>query len=131
MDQLALKHRGQQLSLVDRDPRGRTGARVQQVGDDARIIGVPVPVRNVRMHSRTFFYPGTAGQLVMVTKIAELHDVIDAHRRIAVVVVVTLPDRAERIDRGHPIVPKVPTQRLQFAAVQVTAKYHSLLIGLD
>src|SRR5207302_5225783 len=49
---------------------------------------------------------------------------------IAVVVVVALPDRAERIDRQLPVVAKVPTERLDAAAVEIAAKSHALLIRL-
>jgi len=43
-----------------------------------------------------------------VAVVAELHDVVDAHAFVAVVVVVGLPHRAERIHGDLPVVAEVP-----------------------
>ena len=69
------------------------------------------------------------GDLVPVAVVAELHDVVDAHALVTVVVVVALPDRAEGIDRDLPVVAEVPAERLDAGAVELAAEHHAILVG--
>ena len=91
---------------------------------------MPMPFGNVLAHAGSGRVPAGAGHFVFVAVVAELHHVVDPHAFVAVVVVVRLPERAEGIDRDHPVVAKIPAQRFEFAAVQVAAKDHAFLVRL-
>ena len=69
--------------------------------------------------------PSRASYFVGITVVAELHDIIDAHTAIAIVVIVGLPKRAERIHGDLVIVTEVPRQRFHIATIHVAAESHS------
>ena len=129
VDQLAVEDFGQEVALVNADAGRRASAGLQQVGHDTGIVEVPVPVRDLLLDVRPRGGPTGAGDLVLEAVVAELHDVVDAHAFVTVVVVVALPDRAERIDRELPVVAEVPAKRLDVGAVELTAEHHAILVG--
>ena len=88
VDHLATIAVGKQRALVDTDPGGRSLSRLQQVGDDTRIVQVPVPPGNLGLDGRPRLAPGGPGEFVLVAVVAELHHVIDARALVAIVVVV-------------------------------------------
>ena len=97
MDHLVAKWFGEKFSLVNENPGGRTGAGVQQIGHNTRIILVPF-VKNLLLLARAFGLcrapggrPGRATHFIRVTEVAVFHHVIDANAHVAVVVVVRLP----------------------------------------
>src|ERR1051325_756147 len=63
--------------------------------------------------------PARAGDLIREPVVAELHHKIDAHAAVPVVVIVRLPERAERIDGDLVIVAKIPAERLDVGAIEV------------
>src|SRR5688572_18009697 len=104
MDDLPLENLRQKIAFIDQNATGRTGASVQKVWDNARIILVPVKtpffvVRKLLLRVGLFpcLAPARTRDLVLITEIAEFHYIIDPHPAIAIVVVVRLPERAEGV----------------------------------
>ena len=95
MDDLVPKDFRQQPAFVNANTGGRARAGLQQVWHNARIVEVPVAFRDFGVHAGSRRLPAGTGQLVFVAVVAELHDEIDAHAAVAVVIVVALPQRAE------------------------------------
>ena len=69
------------------------------------LVPVRLPAEGMCADSRR--PPALASQLVEVAVVSTVQDVVQAHREIAVVVVVRLPDAAEGIDRGLVVVAEV------------------------
>src|SRR5690349_18502105 len=74
-------------------------------------------------------WPASARHFIAVAVVPKFHDVIDPHAAIAIVVIVALPQRSERIDRHLVIVSKIPRESFQFASVGVTSEDHAHSIG--
>ena len=91
---------------------------------------MPMARGYVGRHPNPFRLPAGSGQFIPVTVVAELHHGIDADSSIAIIVVVRLPDAAERIDGDHPVIAKVPRQSFELAEVGIAAKDHALLVRL-
>ena len=85
--------------------------------------------RNFAFPVEAWGLPAGPGHFVGVAVVAELHDVVDAHAFVAVVVVVGLPQGAEAIDGDFPVVAEVPGEHLHIAAIKLAAEDHALLIG--
>src|SRR5690606_1229667 len=79
---------------------------------------------------RAWGLPARSGQFVLVAEVSELHDIINADSPVPIIIIVGLPDRAEGIDAGLPVVSKVPAQRLELAPIQIASEDHPLLIRL-
>ena len=130
MDHLIAKGLREQIPFVDGDPCGRTGARDEHRRNDTRVVQVPVPLRNLRFPTRALALPTGSRDLVDISVIPKLHDIIDASGSVAVVVVVRLPEGPKRIDRCLVVVAEVMAKDLHVAQVLVAAKDHPLSIRL-
>ena len=129
VDELVLEDFRQQLAFVDCNAGGRTCAGLQQVGHDSRIVEMPVTLGNLALPSRALLTPARAGQFVAVAEIAVLHHVVDADALVAVIVVVGLPNGAERIHRQFIVVAEVVSQDLDPREVLVQSECEALPIG--
>ena len=127
MNHLPLKLLGQQFSFVDDHARWRTGSGLKQVGYTAGVVEVPVAFRDFGFEVGSVRLPARAGQLVGVTVVTSLHDVVDPNAFVPVVVVVRLPHGAVRVDGHFVVVAKVLTQQFHVLTVGVAAEHHSLL----
>ena len=88
---------------------------------------MPVPERDFVFQRDAIASPAGAGQFIAVAIIAVLHDKVDSRTFVSVVIIVALPKRAERIDRGLPIVPKVVRQDFKVRSVHIAAKWHATI----
>ena len=134
MDDLICEWHAEQRAFVYEDAGGRTRAGLQKIWHDAGIVQVPVPLRDFRFEVRALRLPARAGLLVGVAEVAVVHHVIDAHALVAVVVVVALPHRAERIHGDLVVVAEVVPERLDIARhalfqINVAAEHHALPVG--
>ena len=121
---------GEERPLVDADPGRRSRAGLKEVGDDTGIVQVPMALRYFGLEIRPRHLPACSGALVDVAVVAPLHDEVDPHPLIAVVVVVALPERAVGIDRDFVVVAEVVAENLEVAAVGIAAEHHPLPVGL-
>lgn len=93
VNHLVMETGGQQSPFVDQNAARRTGAGLQQVGNDARVIKVPMAKRDLRFRVDPVRLPIRAGQFVPVAIIPVLHHEIDPGPAVAIVVIVALPQR--------------------------------------
>ena len=91
---------------------------------------MPVATGDLRFEVGARHLPPLAVSLVHITVVAILHDPVDPHAAVAVVVVVALPQRAKRIDRYFVIVAEVVAEHLEVTPVGAAAKRHSLTVWL-
>ena len=84
--------------------------------------------RDSLFHVGTLGTPCSSSKLILVAVIAVLHHVIDAHPAVAIIIIVALPQRTKAVDGDHPVVAKVPAQRLHLTAIKFAAKHHPFLI---
>ena len=117
----------QQPPLVGGHSGWRPGSRDQQVRDDSRIVLVPVPLRHLRVHSGALGLVSRSGQLVAIPVVPPFDDVVQAAGVASVVIVVRLPQAAQRIDGDLVVVAEVVSEDFQFAAVRVASKHHPTL----
>ena len=82
------------------------------------------------LHVGALVAPATAGDFAAKTVVPILHHIIDTHSTITIIIVIALPKGAKAVDGHHPVVAKVPTERFQSAAVEITAKHHALLVRI-
>jgi hypothetical protein len=115
VDHLAAEDFGEQVAFVDAEAGGGTGAGLEEVGDDARIVEMPMALGNVILLVGATRAPAGAGHFVGVAVVAELHHEVDADALIAVVVVVRLPEGAEGIDGDLVVVAEVPADGVDAA----------------
>ena len=130
MDDLVLESCRQQMAFVHRDTRGRSRAGLNQVGNNAGIIQVPMSFPDFLPHANAFCLPIVTGLFILVSIVPVLHHKVDSRSPVSIIVVVGLPHRAERINRDFPVVSEIPTQCFNIAAIKVAAKHHSLLVWL-
>ena len=132
MDDLILKLSAEARAFVDEDTRGGAGAGDDEVRDDAGVILAPVTTGNFGLNIDPLSVPASAGHFIGVAVVAVLHHEVDAHAAIAVVVVITLEDVAERI-RGHfVVIAEIISEHLevaQFTVSVVGPEGHPLLVG--
>ena len=114
----------QQAPFIDADAAGRAAAGHQQVGHDARIVLMPVLLRHIGLEVRPRCSPAGTSEFVLVAIVAVLHHPVDPHALVAVVVIVALPERAERIDGDFVVVAEVVAEHLEIGAVGLATKHH-------
>ena len=90
---------------------------------------MPVALRHFGMHTGALRLVARPCQLVAISVVPTFDDVIQAAGVASVVVVVRLPQSAQRIDGDLVVVAKVVSEDLQLAAVRVAAEYHPALEG--
>ncbi len=129
VDGLAVEDAGEQIAFIDLHAGGAACAGEKHVRDDAGVVLMPVTLRDLAFPTDARDLPAFAGHFVGVAVVAELHDVVDAHAFVAVVVVVGLPQGAEAIDGDFPVVAEVPGEHLDVAAIELAAEDHALLVG--
>ena len=128
MEGLAVEDAGEEGAFIDLHAGGAARAGHEHVRDDTGVVLMPVTLRDLALDADARRLPACAGHFVGVAVVAELHDVVDAHAFVAVVVVVGLPHRAEAIDSDFPVVAEVPGEHLDLATIQFAAEDHALLI---
>ena len=101
---------GQQRAFVDDEPARRARTEPHQVGEDARQLLVEVTARILAPR------PAVRSAKPVV---APLDDVVRPRPLVPVIVVVRLPDVAERVERQLVRVPEVLREHLQAGAVRV------------
>ena len=74
--------------------------------------------------------PAAPGEFVGVAVVAELHDIVDAYALVAIVVIVRLPDCAERIYGDLVVVAEVEAERFDPTHVEVAAEHEPLPVWL-
>ena len=84
--------------------------------------------RDSLFHVGTLGTPCSSSKLILVAVITILHHIIDAHPAVTIIIIVALPQRTEAVDGDHPVITKVPAQRLHLTAIKSTAKHHPFLI---
>ena len=89
---------GQQLAFVDRNSRWRTSAGDQQIGDHTRIVLMPVATSPIASCTNAWHIPGGPRHFIPETKVAVFQNLVQADTLIAVIVIVALPNGAERIN---------------------------------
>ena len=89
---------------------------------------MPVTLRDVLLQANARGLPACAGHLIGVAVVAKLHDVVDAHSLVSVVIIVALPHGAKRVRGDLPVVAEVPGEHLHLAAIQLASEDHALLI---
>ena len=114
----------QQASLVDADPAGRAATGHEQVGHDARVVLMPVLQRDVGLEVCPRCSPAGACEFVLIAIVAVFQHPVDAHALVAIVVVVALPERAERVDGDFVVVAEVVAKHLEIRAVGLAAEDH-------
>ena len=129
VDHLIAEFFGEQVAFVDCDSGRRASARDQDIGYDAWVVEVPVSARNLGLPIGAFDLPARAVGLVRIPVVTELHHVVDACCSIAVIIVVRLPKRSERVDGNFVVVSEVMTEHFHIAQIFVASKHHSLTIG--
>ena len=131
VDHPAAKPLGQKHALVDADPGGRAAAGLQEVGHHAGVVLMPVPERDLGLQVRAARLPAGPAPLVHVAIVAIFHHEVDPHSLVAVVVVVALPERAERVHRHLVVVAEVVAEHLEVGAVGPATEDHALAVGLS
>ncbi len=106
-------------------PVGEPAPVIEQVGDDARIVLVPVLLGDGGFEIGPRRLPAGAGHLVAIAVVAVFEQIVDADGPVAVVVVVRLPQAAEGIDGQFVVVAEVVGEDLEAAAVQLATKGHA------
>ena len=89
-------------------------------------LGDPAPVlqRNLIFQVDPIGSPRRTGLFVFVPVVALLHHKINTSPAVAIIVIVALPQRAERVDRGFPVVAEVVSQHFKVGTIQITSKGH-------
>ena len=85
---------------------------------------MPVLQRHIGLEVRPRCSPAGACEFVLVAIVAVLHHPVDPHALVAVVVVVALPERAERVDGDFVVVAEVVAEHLEISAVGLATKHH-------
>ena len=130
MDRLSTIDRRKQLAFVETNSSRSSRSRLDEIRDDTRVIQVPVPQWDFCFPSSAVGLPPGTGLLVFVSVVAVFDDIVDPHSAVAVVIVVRLPQPAERVDSHFPVVTEVPGERFEVGPIEVTAKDHALLVRL-
>src|SRR5262249_23177518 len=104
VNQLIAKYLRQQLPFVNDDARWRTRAGMQQIWNDAWIVLMPF-IKNLHIFRGSFGFrllpcsgPSGSSHLVTIPVVAVLHDIIDPHATISIIVIVRLPHCPEGIN---------------------------------
>ena len=130
MDNLILETRGKQGALVNDDTGRRALSGLEEIGDNAGVIQMPVAQGNFLFDIGALVSPSLSSKFVAEAIVTELHHEVDSHRLVSVIVIVALPDGSEGIDTQFPIVAEVPSQGFHVGPIKVAAEGHALLIGL-
>ena len=131
MNYLILETLGKQGALVNDDAGRRALSGLEEVGDDTRVIQVPVAQGNFLFDISALVAPSLSGEFVAEPVVAELHHKVDSDRLVSVIVIVALPDGSEGIDTQFPVVAEVPSQGFHVGPIKVAAECHTLLVGLS
>ena len=75
--------------------------------------------------------PAGASEFVLVAVVAVLHHPVDPHALVAIVVVVALPERAERVDGDFVVVAEVVAEHLEIGAVGLATEDHPVAEGFS
>ena len=130
MDNLILETFGKKRALINDDAGRRALSGLEEIGDDAGVIQVPVAQGNFLFDIGPLVAPSLSGEFVAEAIVTELHHEVDSHRLVSVIVIVALPDGPEGVDAQFPVVAEIPPQCFHVGPIQVAAEGHSLLIGL-
>ena len=88
MNHLVMKNLRQRVAFVNTDSGWRSGTCLQNVGNDAGVIQMPMPFGNFCVHASPLGTPTSSRHLITESVIAKGHDVVDAGSLVAVVIVV-------------------------------------------
>src|SRR3954469_22869492 len=89
---------------------------------------MPVATRDLAAPADARAAPTGARHLVLVAEVAPFHHVVEPSGAVAIVVVVALPDRAERIYDKLVWIAEVVAQHFDVRAVRLETERHPFLI---
>ena len=130
MDDLILKSRWKHGPFVNDDARWGTLSGLEEVGDNSRVIQVPVAERDFLFNIGALVAPSFPGEFVAESVVSELHHEVDPDGLVSIIIIVALPDRSKGIDTELPVVTEVPSEGFHVGPVHVAAEGHALLVGL-
>ncbi len=121
----AAETRGQQAFFVDTDPGRPTGPIAMTRRNDTRIVLVPVGRPDVLVAAQ-IPTPVASPRVAREPMVPARHDPLGPATRIAIIIVVGLPEIAERIDRDLVRVAEVVRDRRESPTVSIDAHHETL-----
>ena len=128
VNDLTAEHLGQQAAFINADAGRRALPGLQEIWNHPGIIQMPMAKGDFLLHIGAFARPGRAGHFVLEPEISVLHHVVDADAFIAVIIVVGLPERAERVDGHLIVIAEIVGQHFEFGTVDVHSENHAVAI---
>src|SRR5690606_807516 len=122
VDHLSPENIRQQIAFIHGKARRRTRTGNKKIGNNTGVVLVPMPLRDFRLHVSAVGRPMSAVHFVEVAVVAVLYNKVDATARVAVVVVVGLPDVSIGVYRNLVVVSEVVAKHFEVASVGITPK---------